>query len=248
MKRPSRPSAPRWPAVLALAAACVAAPVAGAQAIDQRYDPANVNNRIDSPVFQRQMRSQAQSIAESMIGRPANGTEQQILGQFDQVQTQALRQMQGALDRMPAQGAGAAYGGQPQLDARAIQQLQQSPEGRYVLEQMAGQQRGGVGSGGYPAQYQQQARQPQSDYDRLYQQAYGELPPQAAPQYQGGYPQQGYGAQGGYAPPQSSVGRALGGALLQDITNAAIQRSIGPRVQVQGNPYYVPNNNHGHRP
>ena len=58
---------------------------------------------------------------------------------------------------------------------------------------------------------------------------------------------QGPGQSRGYSQPQSSTGRALGGALLQDITNAAIQRSIGPRVQVQGNPYY-PQQQHGQRP
>lgn len=249
MKRPSRPSAPRWPAVLALAAACAAAPVAGAQVVDQRYDPANVNNRIDNPVFQRQMTRSAQAIAENLVGRPANATDQRILGQFNQLQTQALHQMQNAMDRMPSPGAGAAYNAPPQLDARSIQRLQQSPEGRYVLEQIAAEQNRARAAGAYQAQpqqpqYQQQYQQqypqaPQSDYDRLYQQAYGQAPAQAPPpQYQSGYPQQGYGAQGGYAPPQSSVGRSLGGALLQDITNAAIQRSIGPRVQIQGNPYY----------
>ncbi|QWP77940.1 hypothetical protein J5226_05915 [Lysobacter sp. K5869] len=246
MKRPSRPSAPRWPAVLALAAACAASPAAGAQVVDQRYDPANVNNRIDNPVFQRQMTRSAQAIAENLVGRPANATDQRILGQFNQLQTQALHQMQNAMDRMPSQGAGAAYGNaQPQLDARSIQQLQQSPEGRYVLEQLAAEQNRARAAGAsqaqpqYQQQYQQAPRAPQSEYDRLYQQAYGQAPAQTPPpQYQSGYPQQAYGAQGGYAPPQSSVGRSLGGALLQDITNAAIQRSIGPRVQVQGNTYY----------
>lgn len=235
MKRSSRPSSPRRiasAAALALALAA-AAPLAGAQRMDQSFDPANVNNRINDPAFQQQMRHSAQAIAENLVGRPANATDQRILGQFDQVQTQALNQIQNAMDRMPQQ-AGAGYG-QPPLDARAIQQLQQSPEGRYVLEQMMAEQ-GRTRGNGAPAGQYPQPQYPQAphggDYDRKFREAYPD-----------GFPGQG---QGGYAPPQSSTGRALGGALLQDITNAAIQRSIGPRVQVQGNPYYAPQQ--GRRP
>lgn len=232
MKRPSRPSTP-WPAVLALAVLCAIAPAAGAQVVDQRFDPANVNNRIDDPVFQRQMRQTAQSIAENLVGRPANATDQRILNQFDQVQTQALRQIQGAMDRMPNPDAG--YGGAGQMDARDIAQLSQSAEGRYVLEQMAAAQRGNAATARYPQQ-QQPAAQGQSEYERMFRQAYPDGMQGPPPSQYGGQ----YGNQGGYAPPQSSTGRALGGALIQDITNAAIQRSIGPRVQVQGNPYYPP--------
>ncbi|MEI2432628.1 hypothetical protein RDV84_05530 [Lysobacter yananisis] len=237
MKRPSRPFAPRGLAapalrLLALAVLAAAAPVAGAQ-VDQRYDPANVNSRVNNPVFQRQMRQSAQSVAESLVGRSANATDQRILGQFDQVQTQALNQMQNALDRMPQPDPRYGQPGEQELDERTIQQMQQTPEGRYVLEQVMAERRRGGGVQRYPqaqAQYPQQqyqrAPQAQNDYDRLYQQAYPDGM-QGPGQSRGGYPQ-----------PQSSTGRSLGGALLQDITNAAIQRSIGPRVQVQGNPYY----------
>ncbi|WP_394538656.1 hypothetical protein PRJ39_24070 [Lysobacter enzymogenes] len=236
MKRPSRPFAPRRAAapalkLFALAVLAAAAPVAGAQ-VDQRYDPANVNSRINNPVFQRQMRQSAQSVAESLVGRSANATDQRILGQFDQVQSQALNQMQNALDRMPQPDPRYGQPGEQELDARTIQQMQQTPEGRYVLEQVMAERRRGGGAAQYPqsqAPYPQQyqrAPQAQSDYDRLYQQAY----PDGL---------QGPGqSRNGYSQPQSSTGRSLGGALLQDITNAAIQRSIGPRVQVQGNPYY----------
>lgn len=217
MKRTNRSLASRslWPAVLALAVLSAAAPVAGAQTVDQRYDPANVNSRLNDPVFQRRMARAARSSAESMVGRPANATELNILGQFDQVQSQALQQIQNTLEQMP--GGAVSYAGQePQLDARTIQTLSQTPEGRMVLEEITRQENS-----------RKQQRAPRgrasNDYDRLYQQAYPDG-------MQGPSPSQ---YQNGYAPPQSSTGRALGGAVLQDITNAAIQRSLGPRVQVQ---------------
>lgn len=222
MKRTTRSLArlasrkPLWPAVLALAVLSAAAPAASAQAVDQRYDPANVNSRLNDPVFQRRMARSARSAAENMVGRPANATELNILGQFDQVQSQALQQIQNTLEQMP--GGAVSYAGQePQLDARTVQTLSQTPEGRMVLEEIRRQENG------RRLQQAPRGRAPQNDYDRLYQQAY--------PDGMQGPPPSQY--QNGYAPPQSSTGRALGGALLQDITNAAIQRSIGPRVQVQ---------------
>lgn len=213
MQRPLRPFATLWPAVLALAVLSAAAPAASAQAIPQRYDPANVNSQLNDPAFQRRMARAARSTAETLVGRPANATDNRILGQFDQVQSQALQQMQNAFSRMPQD---------QQVDARALQTLSQTPEGRLVLEQLAAEQRRA------PSSYGAQNRGPQSEYDQLFQQAYPDGMQGPAPSVS---------SRNGYAP-RSSVGGALGGALLQDITNAAIQRSIGPRVQVQGNTYY----------
>ncbi len=210
MQRPLRPSAPLWPAVLVLAVLSAAAPAASAQAIPQRYDPANVNSQLNNPAFQRRMVRAARSGTQTLADRPADN---RALGPFDQVQSQALQQMQSTFSRMPQD---------QQVDARALQTLSQTPEGRLVLEQLAAEQRRA------PAAYGAQGRGAQSEYDQLFQQAYPDGMQGPAPSVS---------SRNGYAP-RSSVGGALGGALLQDITNAAIQRSLGPRVQVQGNTYY----------
>lgn len=236
MKRPIPSRRPLPFAAPLLAALVLAAPALSAQTIDQRYDPANVNN-IANPQFQRQMTQSAQSIAEALVGRPANATDQRILGQFTGQQTQLLQQIQNAANRMPGTDVGAAYGNASATDARTLNELSRTAEGRYVLEQMAReqaasqQQRGGQPQrNGYPRQPQggyrtdngyyapqQDNYQPRDGYrsDDGYQPS----------SYQPGYPQQG----GHYTQPvRSTTGQVLGAAILQDITNAAIQRSIQP--------------------
>lgn len=234
MKRPIPSRRPLPLAAPLLAALVLAAPALSAQTIDQRYDPANVNN-IANPQFQRQMTQSAQAIAEGLVGRPANATDQRILSQFTGQQTQLLQQIQNAANRMPGTDAGAAYGNGA-TDARALNELSRTPEGRYVLEQMARDQ----------AASQQRGRQaPQNGYPRQQQGGYRTdngyyAPQQDNYQPQGGYRsddgyqpssyQQGYPQQGGrYTQPvRSTTGQVLGAAILQDITNAAIQRSIQP--------------------
>jgi len=255
MKR--QPPSPRL-ALLSLPlliAALLAAPAVSTQAIDQRSDPANANyRRIDDPRFQRRMTQSAQSVAESLVGRSANATDQQILGQFTEQQTQLLRQLQNAFDAMPSSGAGANYsnpgrGGNGGLDQRAIDELLSTPEGRYVLEEIT---RGGKPIANpppqnrapqrraYPQSYPQPAYPQQSYPQQGYPQQQGNAYPQNnaypgdADPY-GGSPQSGY-SQGDYGQsgyPQGagmSTGQALGLSVVQDIANAAILRATQPKI------------------
>ncbi|UJB18668.1 MULTISPECIES: hypothetical protein [Lysobacter] len=216
------PPSPRRksPALPLLAALILAAPALSAQTIDQRYDPANVNNNmrnIANPQFQRRMTQSAQSVAESLVGRPANATDQRILGQFTEQQTRLLQQMQNAANAMPDTGAGAAYN-RPSTGYSNDMQFA-TPEERYLYEERARAREESSRSS-----YRQNSDYPQGAYQpNGYRQNNG-YPGNASPydDYQNnGYPQQGA---------RSSTGQALGGAVLLDLTNAAIQRATQPKI------------------
>lgn len=196
MLRPSRPL------LASLFAACLLAVPALAGA--QGYDPARVQS-ISDPRFQNQIMQSSQAVAEALVGRRANATDQEILRKFAGQQSSFLRTLENAARAMPQNGnngygnsydSGNGYDGRgmSSADLQAIAELSRTPEGRRVLEQLTNQ-RYNNGNSGYDSGY--------NGY-----------------QQQGGYPQNN----------QQKPAQVLRDALLQDLTNAASNAAYGQPV------------------
>jgi|GEM_PF-5031633 len=196
MLRPSRPL------LASLFAACLLAVPALAGA--QGYDPARVQS-ISDPRLQNQIMQSSQAVAEALVGRRANATDQEILRKFAGPQSSFLRTLENAARAMPQNGydgydnrydSGNGYDGRgmSSADLQAIAELSRTPEGRRVLEQLTNQ-RYNNGNSGYDSGY--------NGY-----------------QQQGGYPQNN---------PQKPA-QVLRDALLQDLTNAASNAAYGQPV------------------
>ncbi len=160
-------------ATVMFAALFAAAPAA---AQDAYLDPANVD-AIASPRAQRQTLQSAQAIAEAVVGRPANSTDQEILRKYAGVQSGFMQQLQNAASAATASqyddgrrdnryddsnygrdaygnvydrnGFEQSNGGFSASELQALTQLSRTPEGRRVLEQMAQQGYGAGGGNGY---------------------------------------------------------------------------------------------------
>lgn len=180
--------------------------LAAALPASAQYDPANVD-AMASPQAQAQMRRSAQAVAESLVGRSANATDQKIISQFADVQAAFMRQMQNAVRTMPQPPQGQApyyydqsgdndypgydgYAPQPQsgqqglsaAQVQALAELSRTPEGRRVLQQMS---------------------------------------------------QQGYYPGGGGQTGAQQPGQVLRDALLQDVLNAASNAATGPAYRIE---------------
>lgn len=207
MQRPSRPLRARR-LFAPLAALLLAVPaVAGAQ--HNGYDPARVQS-ISDPRLQNQIMQSSQAVAEALVGRRANATDQEILRKFAGPQSTFLRTLENAARAMPEYGSGYngnGYNGGNQnydngsgrgmssADLQAIAELSRTPEGRRVLQQLTNQRyNDNAGYDGYQ---------------------------------QGGYSQDGY-SQDGYR--QQKPAQVLRDALLQDLTNAASNAAYGQPV------------------
>ena len=193
MKRPPMLS------LLAPALACALAAPAWAQ-----YDPANVD-AMASPRAQQQMRQSAQAVAETMVGRRANATDQRVIEQYMSQQGALARQLQSAARAAPQpSGYGSApaylgpgdegYASLPQdgrdgelspSELQALHRLARTPEGRRVMQELS-QQGYDVGNRGGAYHY-------------------------------------GSG-------PAQKPGRVLGQAFLLDLLNAAHNSALRPRV------------------
>lgn len=169
-----------------------------------QYDPANVD-AMASPQAQQQMRQSAQAVAEAMVGRRANATDQRVLDQYMSQQNALARQLQSAAraGALPAgYGAAPAYlepgdegyaslpydgrdGELSPSEVQALTRLAQTPEGRRVMQQLS-QQGYDVGNRG------------------------------------GAY---GYGSG-----PAQKPGRVIGQAFLLDLLNAAHNSALRPKV------------------
>lgn len=151
---------------------CAAAPAA---AQDAYLDPANVD-AIASPRAQRQTLQSAQAIAEAVVGRPANSTDQEILRKYAGVQSGFMQQLQNAAGAAAASqyqdgrqdnryddsnygrdaygnvydrnGFEQSNGGFSASELQALTELSRTPEGRRVLQQMAQQGYGLDGGSG----------------------------------------------------------------------------------------------------
>ncbi|WP_157476792.1 hypothetical protein [Lysobacter sp. Root690] len=196
MLRPSRPL------LSSLFTACLLA--APALACAQGYDPARVQS-ISDPRFQNQIMQSSQAVAEALVGRRANSTDQEILRKFAGQQSSFLRTLENAARAMPQNGnngygnsydSGNGYDGRgmSSADLQAIAELSRTPEGRRVLEQLTNQRYNNANSG----------------YDSGYN----------GYQQQGGYPQNN----------QQKPAQVLRDALLQDLTNAASNAAYGQPV------------------
>jgi len=154
------------------AALCIAAPAA---AQDAYLDPANVD-AIASPRAQRQTLQSAQAIAEAVVGRPANSTDQEVLRKYADVQSGFMQQLQNAAGAAAASqyddgrrdnryddsnygrdaygnvydrgGFEQSNGGFSASELQALTELSRTPEGRRVLQQMTQQGYGLDGGGG----------------------------------------------------------------------------------------------------
>lgn len=198
MLRPSRPL------LASLFAACLLAVPALACA-QNGYDPARVQS-ISDPRFQNQIMQSSQAVAEALVGRRANSTDQEILRKFAGQQSSFLRTLENAARTMPQNGnngygydnrydSGNGYDGRGMSsgDLQAIAELSRTPEGRRVLEQLTNQRYNNANSG-YDSGY--------NGYQ------------------QGGYPQNN----------QQKPAQVLRDALLQDLTNAATNAAYGQPV------------------
>lgn len=202
MQRPSRPLRARR-LFAPLAALLLAVPaLAGAQ--QNGYDPARVQS-ISDPRLQNQIMQSSQAVAEALVGRRANATDQEILRKFAGPQSTFLRTLENAARAMPEYGSGyngnGYNGGNPNYgydngrgmssaDLQAIAELSRTPEGRRVLQQLTNQRyNDNAGYDGYQ---------------------------------QGGYSQDGYR--------QQKPAQVLRDALLQDLTNAASNAAYGQPV------------------
>lgn len=163
MLRPSRP-------LLAslFAAGLLALP---ALACAQGYDPARVQS-ISDPRFQNQIMQSSQAVAEALVGRRANATDQEILRKFAGQQSSFLRTVENAARAMPQNGNngyGNGYDGRGMSsgDLQAVAELSRTPEGRRVLEQLTNQ-RYNNGNSGYDSGYNgyQQGGYPQNNSQR----------------------------------------------------------------------------------
>lgn len=196
MLRPSRPL------LASLFAACLLAVPALACAQNGGYDPARVQS-ISDPRFQNQIMQSSQAVAEALVGRRANATDQEILRKFAGQQSSFLRTLENAARAMPQNGngydnrydSGNGYDGRgmSSADLQAIAELSRTPEGRRVLEQLTNQRYNNANSG-YDSGY--------NGYQ------------------QGGYPQNN----------QQKPAQVLRDALLQDLTNAATNAAYGQPV------------------
>jgi hypothetical protein len=166
-QRQSRPLAAA-PLAAVMFAALFAAP---ALAQSGYIDPANVD-AIASPRAQRQTLQSAQAIAEAVVGRPANATDQEILRKYAGVQSSFMQQLQNAAGAAANQyddgrddrryddsnygrdaygnvydrdGFEQSNGGFSASELQALTELSRTPEGRRVLERMNQQ---GYGAGG----------------------------------------------------------------------------------------------------
>lgn len=173
-QRQPRPLAATPLAALMFTALMFAAMFAAAPALAQSgyVDPANVD-AIASPRAQRQTLQSAQAMAEAVVGRPANATDQEILRKYAGVQSGFMQQLQNAAGAANQHDDGRderryddshygrdAYGnvydrdgfersngGFSASELQALTELSRTPEGRRVLQQM-GQQGYGVGGNG----------------------------------------------------------------------------------------------------
>ena len=139
MLRPSRPL------FASLFAACLLAVPAMACA-QNGYDPARVQS-ISDPRFQNQIMQSSQAVAEALVGRRANSTDQEILRKFAGQQSTFLRTLENAARAMPQNGnngygydnrydSGNGYDGRGMSSVAlpAIAKLSCTLECRYMVE------------------------------------------------------------------------------------------------------------------